>query len=141
MFLEGEAPVTPLDRLLERIEGSGGFSRWYFGQLHRDPADPAPVSGALPNGGAAGGLTRAKKGPEPLAERLRTLFFCLRKGDQITYFFRSAGRAAGSQEMVKVMAKPSRPATGSSLAIILASSSRSLPAIFRVWSTKMSVVS
>ena len=40
VFLEGEAPVTPLDRLLERIEGSGGFSRWYFGQLHRDQRIP-----------------------------------------------------------------------------------------------------
>ena len=37
VFLEGEAPVTPLDRLLERIEGSGGFSLCFL-MMRRPPS-------------------------------------------------------------------------------------------------------
>ena len=75
------------------------------------------------------------------SQKAAPVFLLCSESGQITYLPSAAGRTEGSHEIVKVMAKPSLLAVASSRSTILASSVRSSPAIFRVWSTKISVVS
>lgn len=160
IFLGGDrTEISPLGAFLDRVEQEMQFGSWYFGRLHKDKKIPPPAAGGIPGGSpgrtAVNSIKSGSSGEDgPLffhrgrltqknsaAAGPRRFFPYGSELGQITYLPSAAGRAEGSAEIVKVMAKPSFAAVASSRSIIFASSVRSSPAIFRVWSTKISVVS